>query len=219
MRNYNLTVLFVFFISSLGFSQQIQWPLVDGNAQGKIWGVWGEIRGPENTDNTSTVHNQRFHQGIDITGAGTFAENYEVHSINVGVASYSQDGSSTFWGKNSKTFIGNVSYIHTKPISSIENAVPESLTFYVGDHISDMIEIGTIHVHLQSATNYLSQHLFPYVDTHPPEINTTVFADGYKIYRSGLQRISTTATQQSLVLEETTLFNNVIVLMCMVKLI
>ncbi len=188
MKNYRVSLLFFLFTAIL--YAQVQWPLLNSDSQARVIGKVGEVR-----------NSVRLHRGVDINNGTNCANgNCDIYSVNDGVVGWRNGGGNWSQG-TSRIEVGSVFYYHCKPKASILAAGLGNTQVEIGDKIGGMIQSGAIHVHLQeSSVNYINQNLSPYVDNERPTLtrNTGRFPDGYKIYKNGIRRTSSSITQNNL---------------------
>lgn len=200
MKNYRkrLLLLFSFFVITPIFSQ-VDWPFENG-ARGAMIGSIGEYR--ESRNRQGVVTNRRFHKGADLTN-GT---NYDIYASNSGIVTWYSHNN---WSQGGSYIrVGNTFYWHCKPSTSILNAGMSQTRVEAGDYIGHMIQTGNIHVHLQeNNTNFLENNLSPYTDNVRPELITTRFENGYKLYRNGITK--TTTNYNNLEINNTKTFEGV----------
>ena len=180
-----LFFIFLYIVLNSAYGQNGEWPFPNGEWNGVINGSTGEYR---RTNNTGTP---RYHSGLDLTN-GT---DYAIHAINAGELVWNGDTRqccSAIGIESDDDLL--IRYIHVLPTQAIRNSIAlgEAVMVNEGDHIADMIQVGSIHLHIEASNQNLllagfddfQDNSFPYFDgTH---INSTDFADGVAFYKQGL---------------------------------
>lgn len=186
-----LLLLFVFVQNVI--SQTYQWPVYPTNAQGNIAGTVGEYRPI------------RFHMGVDITSSSVNASFYHnVYAINSGLVTVVPSGN------NSYLQIGTIQYIHVEPAGAVLAAYNAGRNAYVnvGDLIGTMVIQTNIHLHLQEATtNFIAQHLSPFIDNAAPTFSSNYITNGVRFYRNSIVRSTPVANLPNLLLNQTQIIN------------
>lgn len=178
--NKLLIIVFLYSFSLIN-AQSYVWPFESENTQAQVVGTIGEYR----YSSSSGAH--RYHRGIDLTNGNDL----NVYSINTGNVSF-VNGDDVWDAWTSYVLIGDLKYIHTKPIDGIRLGIITQVNS-INEHISEMLTEGIEeHLHLEdNSINFLNQHLTPYIDTQVPIIEYAALPYGFAIYQNGIIKTST----------------------------